>query len=203
MRRTERQNRAWLPQPLLHSHKPSSCNSEVPCCSCGRLFHLGRCADSLSCSYLPSSHDDHYKYNQKALKDYGFCFKPVINPHKSSELHYPHFKPLSGVRASWHSSCVATFTEFEVCKTQAGNPRMQTLCLINNLAIQKMMLKVPLLSDSSMPHSPQYEFLQVLLFHLMGMSSKHTTDWLTKIRQGNLNSGLFCWALRFYLNGSF
>lgn len=54
---------------------------------------------------------------------------------------------------------------------------MQTLCLINNLAIQKMMLKVPLLSDSSMPHSPQYEFLQVLLFHLMGMSpSTQQTD---------------------------
>lgn len=46
-------------------------------------------------------------------------YKPVINPYKSSELHYPPFKPLIGVKASQHSSSVATLTEFEACKTSS------------------------------------------------------------------------------------
>lgn len=38
-------------------------------------FHSGRCANSLSCSYLPSSHGDHNNDNQEALEEYGFCYK--------------------------------------------------------------------------------------------------------------------------------
>lgn len=130
------------------------------------LFCSGKWANSLNCSSPLRSHSNHCNDNQEALEDYGFCYKPVINPYKSSELHYLHFKPLIGVRASQHSSCIATLTEFEACKTQAGNPQMQALCLIHNLPIQKMMVNVSLLFDSPITSSPQYHSLQVLLYHL-------------------------------------
>lgn len=123
---------------------------------------LLRKMSKLSQLLLPS-HSNHHNDNQEALEDYRYCYKSVINPYKSSKLHYPHFKPLLGVRASQHSSCVATCTEFEACKTQAGNPQMQTLCLIHNLRIQKMMVNVSLLSDSPITSSPQYHYLQVCI----------------------------------------
>lgn len=76
----------------------------------------------------------------------------VTNPNKSSELHYPHVKPLIGVRAPQHSSCGATLQE--ACKTQAGNSQMQTLYLIHNLPTQKMMVHVSSLKLSKNQFSP-------------------------------------------------
>lgn len=112
------------------------------------LFCSGKCSNSLNCSSLPRNNSNHHNDYQEVLEDTRFCYKPVVNPYKSSKPYCSYLKPLTDVRAHQHSSCVAILIEFEASKIQAGNPQMQAFRLIYNLPIQKIMVNMSLLSDS-------------------------------------------------------
>lgn len=158
------------------------------------LFCSGKWANSLNCSSLPRSHSNHCNDYQEVLEDARFCYKPVINPYKSSETYYPYLEPLtdvSGIQAQQlccYTHWVWSLQDSSRESTDAGtSPDSQPAYSEDNgKYVSSLWLSNDQFSPISLPASP-------VVSHYGYEFHKHT-----KIRERNLNSDLFCWALSFY-----